>query len=744
MAVAVIAWSGDVSAAELPLKAPPAIADAVYNWSGFHVGVSVGGAWGDFDPRTSASTGGFYNAAIVGQINGAGAQTISPTGFSAGVQAGYDWQIGRFVVGVEGGFDALHLTGSANGSAIRFATEPARQFVLTSYARSDGLFTLRPRVGIAANNWLFYATGGLALANIEGDLLFTGSGGALQSATIDENKFGYAVGGGAEWGLNDRLSAKVEYLRASFDRVIASQTASNVPTQRFTQSDTMSANLVRFGLNYRFGGDRPLAISASNEPSVDKWPGWELQAGSRVWLSSGRAGAPQPLFTPDGSRMLSRLTFTDLDGVSGEIFGRLDHRSGFFAKGFLGAGGITSGSLNDEDFPGGDVYSNTLSRANGHIGYGTIDAGYAFLRTPTAKLGAFVGYNYYAEDINAYGCQQLAGSSTCGTGFPANFLGITQDGHYNAVRLGLNSQVMLNEQLKLTTDVAYLPWVDFAGQDDHNARQLLLPEHASAGNGVMMETVLDYTINNAWSVGLGGRYWAYNMKNGTTTFDFLGTAPPYIVEPTRSSSERYGVFVQSSYKWGDASPASAAALPVKAPQAPVNWTGLYVGGHIGGGVSRESWSDPFPSRPGISFPGIVFGPDVAGFGDTIRSGGPLGGLQLGANYQIGRWVLGVESSLSAADLRGENTCFSGLGGVNCQSAIDAIGTAMGRVGVTWDRSLIYVKAGGAWANTNYSLLGNTGALSLGTGQHDHDPLRLGSRNRSGICVDRPLDDLRRI
>ena len=711
-----VTWSSNGLAADIPItKTPPAVAAAIYDWSGFHVGVNAGGTWGSYDPQTSTS-GSFYGVTSAGQINRAGSQTIDPTGFAAGAQAGYDWQLGRFVVGVEADFDALHLNGVANGSAVTFITSPANRFVLTAYAHSDWMFTLRPRVGVAVNDWLFYATGGLALANVRGDFLLTGSGGALQSAALDEIKPGYAVGGGVEWGVSSNFSVKAEYLHTSFDRMVAGQTSSNIPTQHFVQSEALTADLVRLGLNYRFGSNGPFAATTSEAaPAAVTWPGWELEAGSRVWLSSGRIGTPKPLFNPAGTRMLSRLTFDGLDGVSGEVFARVDHTNGFFAKGYLGAGGITSGSLNDEDFPGGNVYSNTLSNAKGHIGYGTIDAGYAFLRTPTAKLGVFAGYNYYAEDINAYGCQQLAGNTVCASGFPANFLGIAQDGHYNAVRIGLNSQVMLTDRLRLTTDAAYLPWVDFTGQDDHNARQLLLPESGSIGTGVMLETSLDYKVSSAWSVGVGGRYWAYNLKGGSTTFDFLGTPPPYIVEPTRANSERYGVFLQSSYKWGDAGPSSAIALPVKVPVAPMNWTGFYVGGHLGGGRSQDSWSDPFGSTTNFIFPGFPFGTNDAGFGDSTRGGGPLGGIQIGANWQAGKWVLGIEGALSAASLRGENTCFSGLGGINCEHAVDAIGTVTGRVGFAWDRSLAYAKAGGAWANTNYTLMGNTSALSLGTG-----------------------------
>jgi opacity protein-like surface antigen len=717
LSTAALTAAAPAFAADIAVKTSPIVNPAVYNWSGFYAGVNAGAAWGAYDPQTSAAVSGFFGPIAVSQVNSIGPQKINPTAFSVGEQAGYNWQFGRLVLGLEAGLDYLHLNGTANSGAVPFIANPGRQFVISSYAHSDWLFTLRPRAGLAVNNWLFYVTGGLALTNVKGDLLYTGgiaggATGALQSASIDQNKLGYAVGAGFEWGVSDRLSLKAEYLHAGFDRIVASQTSSNIPLQQFTQSEALSANLVRLGLNYRFGDNMPWSGSAAaTEGVATGFPNLELEAGTRVWFSSGRIGAPQPLFNPANTRLISRLTFSGLSGISGETFARVDHTSGFFAKGFLGAGGISNGSLNDEDFPGtaGAAYSNTLSNAKGHIGYGVVDIGYSVLRTPTAKLGAFVGYNYYAEDINTYGCAQLANGAFCAGGFPSNFLVIAQSGHYDALRLGLTSQFMLSDKLKLTSEAAYLPWVNFTGQDDHNARQLLLPEKASDGTGVMLETILGYDVSNAWNVGVGARYWAYNMKNGSTTFNFLGL-PPQIVEPTRSNSERYGMFVQSSYKWGEVAPAASTAMPLKAPAASMNWTGIYVGGHLGGGVSRDTWSDPFGSTRAAL--GTI---NVAGFGDTTRGTGPLGGLQIGADWQTGKWVLGLGGELSATDLRGENTCFSGLGGINCQHIINAVGTVTGRVGFAWDQSLIYARAGGAWANTSYNLLGNTGVLSLGSG-----------------------------
>jgi opacity protein-like surface antigen len=148
---------------------------------------------------------------------------------------------------------------------------------------------------------------------------------------------------------------------------------------------------------------------------------------------------------------------------------------------------------------------------------------------------------------------------------------------------------------------------------------------------------------------------------------------------------------------------------------PMNWTGFYVGGHMGGGYSDDRWSDPFGST--VNAAGSV---NVAGFGDTTHATGPLGGGQVGADWQIGRMVLGIQADASAANLRGENTCFSGLGGINCHHAVNALGSITGRAGYAWDRSLVYVKGGGAWTATAYDLLANTNALTLGTGSANLD------------------------
>ena len=78
---------------------------------------------------------------------------------------------------------------------------------------------------------------------------------------------------------------------------------------------------------------------------------WESEIGGRYWYSGGRTEKDLFGFPGGPPIFLSRLTYTNLQAHSGEAFGRSEHLSGFFIKGFAGGGAITGGELQDEDFP---------------------------------------------------------------------------------------------------------------------------------------------------------------------------------------------------------------------------------------------------------------------------------------------------------------------------------------------------------------------------------------------------------
>src|SRR6266851_7579552 len=103
---------------------------------------------------------------------------------------------------------------------------------------------------------------------------------------------------------------------------------------------------------------------------------WEFDFGARYFPSSGKTKI-NLYDAPPGNVLLSRLTYSNLIAHSGEVFAKVEHLSGFFVKGYIGGGAVTSGKLQDEDFPPFTFpYSSTeYKKREGKIRNGTKEAG---------------------------------------------------------------------------------------------------------------------------------------------------------------------------------------------------------------------------------------------------------------------------------------------------------------------------------------------------------------------------------
>jgi outer membrane immunogenic protein len=157
--------------------------------------------------------------------------------------------------------------------------------------------------------------------------------------------------------------------------------------------------------------------------------------------------------------------------------------------------------------------------------------------------------------------------------------------------------------------------------------------------------------------------------------------------------------------------ADLAARPyAKAPVVPVvqltDWTGIYIGAHVGYGWGRTTWTDPVaPNFFGA--PGLQYG--------SYEPDGILGGGQIGINFPINRLVLGIEGEYSAADIKGSGSrvlAFAGTDPWVSSNRIDSIAAVTGRVGYAFDAWLPYIKGGAAWARDTQSFGIPTGANPL--------------------------------
>jgi outer membrane immunogenic protein len=131
--------------------------------------------------------------------------------------------------------------------------------------------------------------------------------------------------------------------------------------------------------------------------------------------------------------------------------------------------------------------------------------------------------------------------------------------------------------------------------------------------------------------------------------------------------------------------AVAADAPILVRKAPVpiaayDWTGIYIGGHVGAGFSYRDWT-------------LADG-SISEAGDAAMIGG-----QLGLNYQLGKWVVGVESDVSWGNLKDESLCPDGSN--TCWTRQTWQATVTGRIGYAFDPALFYLKGGAAFTHADY-------------------------------------------
>ncbi len=137
------------------------------------------------------------------------------------------------------------------------------------------------------------------------------------------------------------------------------------------------------------------------------------------------------------------------------------------------------------------------------------------------------------------------------------------------------------------------------------------------------------------------------------------------------------------------------------------WTGFYFGGHVGGAWGHKTESgNPYPFVLDTITPAPA----------SVDVNGWLGGGQIGGNYQIGSLVFGAEADVSGANLNGNSSCAStsllkgALPPANCKVKVEGVGTIAARLGVAFDRVLVYGKGGAAWASDKYSFTSVTPTL----------------------------------
>jgi opacity protein-like surface antigen len=253
----------------------------------------------------------------------------------------------------------------------------------------------------------------------------------------------------------------------------------------------------------------------------------------------------------------------------------------------------------------------------------------------------------------------------------------------------------------------------------------------NAGN-VVWQPFVSVSVWHEFGPSVTSNYQTCGATNGGPGCAFFGTDSVPVTLAASSSTSTFGTFGQYSlgfsatvpntgwlsfarvdYRNGSNleglsgtggiryqfTPEAIASTPMftKGPVAPmvqaVNWSGLFIGGFGGGVLGTADWN----------FAGGSASPHVGGY---------IYGGNIGYNYQAGAWVFGVEADLGKTNLNGGTACaplldnFAGVPSplfqMTCNASANWIATATGRVGYAWERTLLYVKGGGAWTHEQFS------------------------------------------
>ena len=232
-----VGMSVGAKAADLPVAPAPAYKAAVmaptFSWTGFYLGGNLGAGWnhGDVTDSLFGFNWGVDNSAT----------------FAGGGQAGFNYQFGSFVAGVEGDFDWFANNNNSGGGVTAFGT------TLQGSSNGRWLTTLTGRFGFAADRVLFYGKGGGAWVGSNNFTVTNVPTGTSVSFSNNNTNTGWTAGAGIEWAFAQNWTARLEY-----DYVGLSNTSFTVPAafpvvggDVFTNNNR-NIQLVTVGVNYLF------------------------------------------------------------------------------------------------------------------------------------------------------------------------------------------------------------------------------------------------------------------------------------------------------------------------------------------------------------------------------------------------------------------------------------------------------------------------------------------------------------
>jgi outer membrane immunogenic protein len=257
-----ILGSGTVIAADIaPYRAPvPVAAPVAYDWTGLYFGGHIGGGW----EKTWSNDDGWV---VLGGVGAGGAPNSGPgsmnstsSSFLGGVQAGYNYQIGRFVLGSEFDWSWTSLNNRSTGGMPVIPPVAGTFNTETFGASNNWTATATTRLGVTRDTWMFYGKAGAAWTGATytlGALQVAAAGNAAFGGTLSETHVGWTVGTGVEWAFAPSWTAKLEYDYLDFGSwpeviAVGGRTGAGAAFGANVNANVhQSISELKFGVNYK-------------------------------------------------------------------------------------------------------------------------------------------------------------------------------------------------------------------------------------------------------------------------------------------------------------------------------------------------------------------------------------------------------------------------------------------------------------------------------------------------------------
>jgi iron complex outermembrane receptor protein len=690
------AYDAPLAANALALAKAPNV--SAWSWTGPYLGVNYGYGWGKSNTDTVLSDASSGGALL--------ATNMSPklSGMTFGGQAGFNWQSGSWVAGIEadlqqsrqrGRAATLNCAGAVCNPAISaFGLDAPVSARMAQKLEWFG--TLRGRLGVTPTpESLLYATGGLAIGRIKTSGTITGSSLTLTPGVIEgvtettvtdfdeegnpieipvevpfeiptitaganpvttsfvnyKTKAGFAVGAGAEVRLAGNWTGKVEYLYLDFGRVSTSGTNPLNSMPLAINFDSRVTNqIARVGLNYKFdpAGTVYETPTVSKGPTLYKAPivtAWTW-AGPYLGVNFGYGGGKSATDTlisdaSSGAALMASSTSAELDGVN---FGGQAGANWQFGPWVAGI----EGDLQKSNQRGGTTTFNCAGAiCNPSISALGLDAPVSARMTQKLEwfgtLRGRLGMTPTPESLlYATGGLAVGRIKTFGT-ISGTSLTLTPgviEGVTETTTTGFDDE---GNPIEIPVEVPFeIPTV-------------------SASTGPATSSFISHTTKAGFAVGAGAEVRLGGSWTGKVEYLYLdfGRVSTVAANPLNSSPlainfdsrvTNHIARVGLNYKFdrtGAAYAASAAATSPMVFKAPVlaawTWAGPYLGGTIGYSAGK--------SKTDTIFSDLASGAELFATSAQRRLDGAIGGAQAGYNWLAGIWLAGIEGDLNYSGQR---------------------------------------------------------------------------------------------